>query len=68
MAGFNKVKKNIGMTTSHEGGTVFEKSPVDEWVNFLFSSFMEDTFYETAENQQKRFLELRLQMLMAMNS
>ena len=58
MAGFNKVKKNIGMTTSHEGGVVFEKSPVDEWINFLFSSFMEDTFYETAENQQKRFLEL----------
>lgn len=58
MAGFNKVKKNDPNAISHEGGLVYEKSPVDEWLNMLFSSFMEKTFYETAFDQQKRFLKL----------
>lgn len=58
MAGFNKVKIRNSQTQSFEGGAVYEKSPVDAWINMLFSSFMEDAFYETAEDQQERFEEL----------
>ena len=57
MAGFNKVVRPIA-TTSHEGGVVYEKSPINEWMNMLFSSFMEDKFYESAVDQQQRFIEL----------
>ena len=58
MAGFNKVKMRGPQAKSYEGGSVYEKSPVDAWVNMLFSSFMEDKFYESAKDQQKRFEEL----------
>lgn len=58
MAGFNKVKARGPQAKSYEGGSVYEKSPVDAWVNMLFSSFMEDKFYESAKDQQKRFEEL----------
>lgn len=58
MAGFNKVKARGPQAKSYEGGLVYDKSPVDAWVNMLFSSFMENTFYESAEDQQERFEEL----------
>ena len=58
MAGFNKVKVRGPQARSHEGGAVYEKSPVDAWMNMLFSSFMEDKFYESAESQQQRFEDL----------
>ncbi len=58
MASFNKVKVRGPQAKSYEGGSVYEKSPVDAWVNMLFSSFMEDKFYESAKDQQKRFEEL----------
>lgn len=58
MAGFNKVKVRGPQAHSHEGGAVYEKSPVDAWMNMLFSSFMEDKFYESAESQQQRFEDL----------
>ena len=58
MAGFNKVKVHGPQVQSFEGGAVYEKSPVDAWMNMLFSSFMEDKFYESAEDQQERFEEL----------
>lgn len=58
MAGFNKVKTRGPQMKSYEGGAVYEKTPVDEWMNMLFSSFMEDKFYESAEDQQERFEEL----------
>lgn len=59
MARFNKtkVKKNT-LVRSYEGGAVYEKPLVNEWINMLFSSFMEDKFYESAKDQQKRFKEL----------
>ena len=62
MANFNKVKIHDSKTVSYEGGTVYKKSPVDEWMNLLFSSFMEDKFYESAEDQQERFEELTQKM------
>lgn len=58
MAGFNKVKKHGPNAISYEGGAVYEKSPVNEWLNMLFSSFMEDKFYESAEDQRQRFEDL----------
>jgi len=58
MAGFNKVKEHGPQEKSYEGGAVYEKSPVDTWMNMLFSSFMEDKFYESAHDQQERFIEL----------
>lgn len=62
MAGFNKVKKHSPNAISYEGGAVYEKSPVNEWLNMLFSSFMEDKFYESALDQQERFLKLTSDM------
>ena len=62
MANFNKVKIHDSKTVSYEGGTVYKKSPVDEWMNLLFSSFMEDKFYESAEDLQERFEELTQKM------
>lgn len=58
MANFNKVQRHNSKTVSYEGGTVYEKSPINEWLNMLFSSFMEDTFYEAAKTQQQRFIDL----------
>lgn len=62
MAGFNKVKEHRPNAVSYEGGAVYEKSPVNEWLNMLFSSFMEDKFYESALDQQQRFIELTSKM------
>ena len=62
MANFNKVKHKGPNAVTHEGGNAYEKSPVDEWLNFLFSSFMEDKFYEASTVQQKRFLDLTQKM------
>ena len=62
MAGFNKVKEHRPNAVSYEGGAVYEKSPVNEWLNMLFSSFMEDKFYESALDQQQRFVELTNKM------
>ena len=62
MANFNKVKQTGPNAMTHEGGNAYEKSPVDEWLNFLFSSFMEDKFYEASNAQQKRFLDLTQKM------
>lgn len=62
MAGFNKVKQHGPNAVSHEGGAVYEKSPVNAWMNMLFSSFMEDKFYESGLDQQKRFIELTNKM------
>jgi len=58
MANFNKVKDNRPKNTSYEGGAVYAKAPIDEWVNMLFSSFLENGYYESAATQQMRFLEL----------
>lgn len=58
MAGFNKVRRHDVAINSYEGGAVYEKSPINEWVNILFSSFLENGFYESALDQQERFIKL----------
>ena len=62
MGNFNKVKQSGPNAYSYEGGAVYNKNVVDEWLGMLFSSFMEDAYYETAENQQKQFIKLTEKM------
>lgn len=56
---FNEIKeKAIPSAISYEGGEVYEKNPLDEWINMLFSDFMEDGFYEAQKSRQERFEKL----------
>ena len=57
MAKFNKAVKTEKVA-SYEGGEVFEKNPVEDWINFLFSSYLENQFYESANEQMNRYTEL----------
>lgn len=57
MSKFNeKVKTERSM--SYEGGENYKKDVLEDWMNFLFSSKMDDGFYENADTQQTRFIEL----------
>lgn len=42
-------------TKSFEGANNYTKNPVEEWMNFLFSSKMDNKFYESDATQQDRF-------------
>lgn len=57
MAKFNKTVKTEKVA-SYEGGEVFEKNPIEDWINFLFSSYLENQFYESADEQMNRYIEL----------
>ena len=57
MSKFNKTVKTEKVA-SYEGGEVFEKNPVEDWINFLFSSYLENQFYESADEQINRYTEL----------
>lgn len=57
MSKFNKVEKSERKTT-YEGGKAYERDNATAWLNFLFSSYLEDTFYEDGNTQIKRFIEL----------
>lgn len=48
--------------TSYEGGAVYERTLEDEWQNMLFSSVLEDGFYESADQQAERYIDLTRQM------
>ena len=63
MAKFNEKVSTKPNAISYEGGAVFEKNPVEAWMNFLFSSYLEDKFYEHASNQLARFHNLTLDMI-----
>lgn len=62
MSKFNK-KDTPTTTSSYEGGKVYEKSVEDSWFNFIFSSYLEPTYYESDEVQKKRFQELTDKMI-----
>ena len=47
---------------TYEGGIGYEKDPFDEWINFLFSSYAEDGFYESANEQVERYVNLTKQV------
>lgn len=61
----SKFNKNIStqMVDSYEGGKVFEKNPLEEWMNALFSSYLTDRFYESENTQTTRFIELTNQII-----
>lgn len=61
----SKFNKNIStqMVDSYEGGKVFEKNPLEEWMNALFSSYLTDKFYESEDTQTARFIELTNQII-----
>ncbi len=61
----SKFNKNIStqMVDSYEGGKVFEKNPLEEWMNTLFSSYLTDKFYENEVTQTTRFIELTNQII-----
>lgn len=63
MAKFNTKTSNKPNDTSYEGGLVYTKSPVEQWLNFLFSSYIEDRFYESAQNQLQTFYNLTEDMI-----
>ena len=57
MSKFNeKIKPERAI--SYEGGKNYKKDVLEDWMNFLFSSKMDDGFYENAATQQTRFIEL----------
>lgn len=58
MANFNKRVSKAPNATSYEGGAMYSKDPVEDWMNFLFSSYLEDRYYESASKQTERFLGL----------
>ena len=57
MSKFNKTVKTEKVA-SYEGGEVFEKNPVEDWINFLMSSYLEDQFYESVFDQMNRYMDL----------
>lgn len=57
MSKFNVAKKP-NKTKTYEGGDTYVKNPLEEWMNFLFSSKMDNGFYKTSSTQQNRFIDL----------
>lgn len=56
MSKFNKVEKSNVET--YEGGIAYKRDATSAWLNFLFSSYLEDTYYESSSRQLERFIEL----------
>lgn len=63
MAKFNEKIQTTPNAVSYEGGVSYAKNAVEEWLNFLFSSYLEDRFYEKTSRQMERFLDLTSQMV-----
>lgn len=57
MSKFNE-KIKPARESSYEGGENYKKDVLEDWMNFLFSSKMDNAFYESADTQQARFIEL----------
>lgn len=43
---------------TYEGGKAYQHTLEDEWSNFIFSSYLGDSYYETEEQVQQRYIEL----------
>ena len=63
MVKFNNKTQTAPNAISHEGGEVYNKNAAEAWLNFLFSSYLEDRFYETSSSQLGRFVDLTEQMI-----
>lgn len=55
MSHFNTKQEPI---TTYEGGRAQEKSLEQEWTNMIFSSFLQDGFYESKQDYTERMIEL----------
>lgn len=58
MSKFNMNDSHSIKTTSYEDGEVYFKNPLEDWMNFLFSSYLSDKFYEDSAAQIGRFINL----------
>ena len=63
MTRFNNTVSHKPNAVTYEGGQAYEKSLVEEWINFLFSSYLENRFYETMNTQTVLFLDLTDKMI-----
>lgn len=58
MAKFNAKQTNKYLTKTYEGGTGYTRDINEALMNFMFSSYLADQYYESAEKQQARYMEL----------
>lgn len=63
MAKFNSKIDTNPNAISYEGGKAYEKDAAEEWLNFLMSSYIEDTYYESSSYQLKCFHDLTIDMV-----
>lgn len=62
MSKFNTKVSTAPKATSYEGGAVYEKNIIEDWINNLFSSFLENRYYESSDDQMKRYMQLTNQV------
>lgn len=62
MAKFNTIDKITRDVKSYEGANLYSRNIVEAWFNMLFSSFLENKYYETSNDQLNRFLKLTEQV------
>ena len=55
---FNERQNKYAAVVSYEGGKAYEKDTFSDWLNCLFSSYLENKYYESADKQLERFLGL----------
>ena len=60
MSHFNTKQEEI---TTYEGGKAQEKTLEQEWTNMIFSSFLQDGFYESGEQYTDRMVDLNNRIL-----
>ena len=64
MSKFNATKRPAQPdTVTYEGGAAFTKNLEDDWANSLFSSYLEDGFYESREKRMERYIGLTRAMI-----
>lgn len=54
MSKFNNV---IDRKLTHEGGSAYSKDSLTEWLDFMFSSYLENQYYESDLAQMSRFVD-----------
>lgn len=63
MSKFNVKQSETNRAESYEGALIYNKSLEQDWVNNLFSSFLQDGFYEDSETREERYVALTKKML-----
>lgn len=62
MSKFNTKQEGAAKGSSHEGAVLYQKDPIEDWINFLFSSYLEDGYYTDTNTRQEEFLKLTEQV------